>query len=104
MLRVTLEATTWDAGHLVLERLGTLEIVEDGRGTPTHGNYHWQQKDAQGRVSTEGQYRDYPRALGAWVLVHAVLHEMPAARPTSEPLAVTQAVEAAKRLLDREEA
>jgi hypothetical protein len=38
-----------------------LQIVNDGTGTSTHGNYHWTIKGKRGQIIKQGILKDWPR-------------------------------------------
>lgn len=60
--------------------IGELYITNDGSGTSKVGNYNYSISDIefQGYLEKfkEGEYKQFPRKLGAWELVRRVLNKI----------------------------
>lgn len=56
--------------------LCSLEIVNDGTGTGTHGNYRWKLMGRDGRTIKHGRLDNWPRqAKSPGQMLHAVLEQ-----------------------------
>lgn len=74
MIRVTMELIPFGVGEP--EHLGTMEIGNTGRGTPTRGKYRARLSDRAGRPWREAHVEDFPRRrLLAWDLLYRVLRD-----------------------------
>ena len=67
MLKVLLKANNW--------AIGELKILNDGTGTEKRGNYRYEICDRVGEKTTikTGNFKNYPREMGAWKLVCEIL-------------------------------
>jgi hypothetical protein len=90
MLRLNL--TFHDARTGRPHALGAVTITNDGTGTKARGHYTVRLVDAEGVVQAQARVAGYPRAQGAWRLVHLALQALDAldhALPTGEEPSTT---------------
>lgn len=72
MLRITIDLVPF--GHKELTRkLGEIEIINDGTGSPEVGNYIYRLFDAD--TSIEGELKEHNRAQSVFKLLKAVLNK-----------------------------
>lgn len=72
MIRVAIDLVTHETGSAG-RRLYTLEVVNDGTGTPDVGNYDVALSDGEGKAIDGIKMRDWPRQIHAWAMLGRIV-------------------------------
>ena len=72
MIRVSIDLITHATGSEG-KRLYTLEIVNDGTGTPVVGNYDVVLRDGRGNALESTRLTDWPRQMNAWEMLKRIV-------------------------------
>lgn len=71
MIKVTVEL--WPHGDELTKRtIATADIINDGTGTNTVGNYRYRLRGKNGRQLKEGELKGFKRIFNVWYLIGLV--------------------------------
>lgn len=72
MIRIAIDLITHATGSQG-QRLYTLDVTNDGTGTPVVGNYDVVLRDGRGNALESTRLTDWPRQMNAWEMLKRIV-------------------------------
>lgn len=72
MIRIAIDLITFTTGSEG-QRLYTVEVTNDGTGTPVVGNYDVVLRDSRGNALESTRLTDWPRHMNAWEMLKRIV-------------------------------